>query len=105
MSSLRRVYIRRSLIRPILLCGAERELVIMNMTLACALIFGVGIHKYTCISAAILLSLGHVILLRLAKIDPLMSKIYLRQLHYQDFYPAKSSHLAHSTQISPSIKL
>ena len=44
METPRRTPIHASLTRPLLLGGAERELVLANGTLIAALLFGVGVH-------------------------------------------------------------
>ena len=78
VAPLRRIPLHRSLVRPILLGGAERELVIMNMTFVFALIFGVGLTKLTIIAALILGVGGQFVLLMMGKYDPLLSRVYLR---------------------------
>lgn len=88
--------IRLSLVRPILLAGADRTLVLINMTCIVMLIFGVGLHWLTIILALFFAVIGHSILVRVAKYDPYFSKIYLRHIRYHDFYPAKSSVLSKS---------
>ena len=55
MDSPRRAPIHLSLTRPLLLAGAERDLVLVNGTLIAALIFGVGVH-WTSLTMAILLA-------------------------------------------------
>lgn len=95
--------IHRSLIRPILLGGAERELVIINMTFIVALILGVGLTKLTIISALFLLTVGQYVLAILGKSDPLMSRVYRRHIHYQAFYLARGSRLARPPIIHPSV--
>lgn len=102
---LKAIPIHRSLIRPIMLGGAERELVIINMTFVAALILGVGLTKLTIISAIFLLTVGQYILITLGKNDPLMSRIYSRHIHYKEFYLARGSRLAGSNIIHPSINI
>jgi type IV secretory pathway TrbD component len=104
MKDVRQLVIRRSLIRPILLGGGERELVIVNITFACALVFGVGMNKFTLISAIFLMTIGQIILNKLANADPMLSKVYQRHIHYQEYYLAKASRLARTPIIKPSIK-
>jgi type IV secretory pathway TrbD component len=83
-----------ALIRPILLGGADRTLVLLNMTCIVMLIFGVGLHVLTICLALCFAIMGHSILLRVAKYDPEFSRIYLRHIKYNDFYPALSSALS-----------
>ena len=60
--SLRTVPLHSSLTRPILLGGAERDLVIIEVSLIAALLFGVG-FRFASLSLALLLgTVGHRIL-------------------------------------------
>lgn len=86
--------IHPSLIRPILLAGADRTLVLINITCIMMLIFGAGIHWLTLIAALFFALIGHGILIRIAKYDPSFSKIYLRHIKYHDFYPCLGSSLS-----------
>lgn len=83
--------IHQSLVRPLLLAGAERPLAITNWIIAAALVLGVG-QWFTVIVGVALATVGHWILVELAKIDPQLSEIYRRHLrHRQDCYPARAS--------------
>jgi type IV secretory pathway TrbD component len=104
VAPLRKVPIHRSLIRPILLGGAERELVIINMTFVIALIFGVGLTKLTIISALLMAIVGQFVLVQMGKRDPMMSRVYLRHIKYNDFYPAHGSRLSRTPIIHSLIK-
>jgi type IV secretion system protein TrbD len=86
--------IHRSLIRPILLAGAERTLVLINLTCIVMLIFGVGLHWLTAVLALFFALIGHAVLMRLSHYDPNFSRVYLRHIRYQDFYPAQGSVLS-----------
>lgn len=89
MSGLRRTPVSRALHRPNLVLGGEREPVLITAIL-CA---GVGASALNLVSIAIAVSVWIVaaFLLRLmAKADPYMSKVYLRQLHYAPYLPARS---------------
>jgi len=77
-----------SLTRPILLGGAERELVIIEGTTIVALSLGVGFHLLTLLLAAILATVGHSLLTVAAKADPQMLRVYTRHVRYQSFYLA-----------------
>jgi type IV secretion system protein TrbD len=86
---LRRTPIYRALHRPNLFLGGERELVLMTAIL-CA---GVGVSSLTFIgtAAAVLVWSLCIGLFRLmAKSDPQLSRVYLRQLHHQPYYPARA---------------
>lgn len=86
--------IHPSLVRPILLAGADRTLVLLNITCIVMLLFGVGLHLGTIAAALFFAFAGHGTLLRLAKFDPDFSRVYLRHIRYKGFYPALSSSLA-----------
>lgn len=90
-NALRRLPIRRSLIRPFLLAGGERAFVMTNVTLIAALLLGVGINSFTLIVAGLLATVGQWGLVQAAKADAQMSQVYLRHIHYRDFYSAESS--------------
>src|SRR5437867_7865288 len=78
MDSMRRAPIHLSLTRPLLLAGAERELVLVNGTIITALVFGVGFHWASLTMAILLATVGHWALTRAAKPDPPRSRIYVR---------------------------
>jgi type IV secretion system protein TrbD len=83
--------IHQSLVRPVLLAGAERPLAIGNWIAAAALILGGG-RWYTAAVGALLATLGHWALVQAAKIDPHLSQVYIRHFRYrQDCYPARAS--------------
>ena len=79
--------IHQSLTQPILLAGAERPLAIANWITAAALILGGGLHWYTIAAGAFLLTVGHWALVQAAKFDPQLSRVYVRHINYQDYYP------------------
>jgi type IV secretion system protein VirB3 len=86
---LRRTPIYRALHRPNLFLGGERELVLITAIL-CA---GVGVSSLTVFGAAASLLVWTLCigLFRLmAKSDPQLSRIYLRQLHHRPYYPARA---------------
>jgi len=103
MDALRRTPIHLSLTRPLLLAGAERELVLLNGTTIAALIFGVGLHWASITVAILLASVGHWGLTRAAKHDPQMSRIYVRHIRYQEYYPAGACVHAAPGYVLPSM--
>ena len=103
MDAPRRTTIHLSLTRPLLLAGAERELVIANGTTIAALIFGVGFHWASITIAAVLATLGHWGLVRAATHDPQMSRVYVRHIGYQDYYPARADVHARPAGVRPSM--
>ena len=89
MSALRRTSIHRALHRPNLILGGEREPVLFTAIL-CG---GVAISALNIVAALVgigvwLIAIGFLRLM--AKADPYMSKIYLRQLRYPAYLPARS---------------
>jgi type IV secretory pathway TrbD component len=103
MDDSRRTPIHSSLTRPLLLAGAERELVLMNGTAIAALIFGVGFHWASVTVAIAFATLGHWALTRVAKLDPQMSRIYIRHVRYQEHYSARASAKASPAYVFPSV--
>jgi type IV secretion system protein TrbD len=95
--------IHQSLTRPILLAGAERPLALANWITAAALILGAGLHWYTLAMGALLLTLGHWALVQAAKFDSQLSRVYVRHIRYQDYYPARASIDALPPHIRPSV--
>lgn len=90
MSALRRTYMPRALSRPRLVLGGERELVLMSGLLTVGIAF-VAVNWVAGAYAAIMFPLALFWLRRLAKTDPMMSKVYLRHLKYQTYYPARAT--------------
>jgi type IV secretory pathway TrbD component len=95
--------IHQSLTRPVLLAGAERPLAIANWITAAALILGSGLHCYTILIGVLLVTIGHWGLVQAAKFDPQLSRVYVRHIWYQDYYPARGSIFAPSAPIRPSV--
>jgi type IV secretory pathway TrbD component len=87
--SLRRTPFHRVLHRPHLLLGGERELVMMTAFVAGALAFA-ALNVVSAVVAAVLWFGCLGALRRMAKADPQMSKVYVRQLRYRRYYPARS---------------
>ena len=90
MNEPRRLGIHRSLNRPHLLLGAERSLVLMSGLVTALVVFsgsislvsiGVGVTFWTCSFWA---------LVRMAKADPQMSRVYQRHIRYRAYYSARS---------------
>jgi type IV secretory pathway TrbD component len=96
--------IHQSLVRAVLLAGAERPLAIGNWIAAVALILGGG-RWYTAVLGALLASAGHWVLVQAAKIDPHLSRVYIRHFRYeQDCYPARASIWApEASRVRPTV--
>ena len=78
-----------SLVRPILLAGAEREMVLVEVFLAAAFFAALGPHLLTLGVLGALALVVHPLLLRAAKYDSDLAKIYLRHIRYRRFYCAR----------------
>lgn len=76
--------------RPNLLFGGERELMLFSGLISVTLIF-LAMQPLTIAIGAILWLFLSTALRMMAKADPEMSKIYLKQLHHQKLYPAHST--------------
>jgi type IV secretion system protein VirB3 len=80
----------QSVIRPILFLGGDRELTMIAGLLCAAAIFSV--QTWVSVAVGILVWLiGLYFLQKMAKADPLLSRVYLRHIAYKAFYPARSS--------------
>lgn len=90
----RRIPIHRSLSRPILMAGGERELVMVNGVIVAALIFGAGFTIPALAVAALFGVVGHLALVKMAQLDPQLRAVYSRHIHYQDYYPSQASEQA-----------
>jgi type IV secretory pathway TrbD component len=82
--------IHASLIRPVLLAGAEPAVVIVATCVVFALLFVVGVHVATIGLAAFWLLVVHGLMVRVAKIEPLMTALYVRSLTGHDYYTAQA---------------
>jgi len=91
--------IRRSLLRPLLVLGGERELVMASGMIAAILIFSVSNLVAGIIGVSFWL-ISVAIFGRMAKHDPQLSKVYIRHVNKKIFYPAR----AHFTAADPEIK-
>ena len=87
--SLRRTPFFRVLHRPKLFLGGEREPTLMMAIVAAGL--AVSGQNLVTLTVAAVLWFGCIGIFRqIAKADPQMSRVYLRQLKYRGYYPARS---------------
>jgi type IV secretion system protein TrbD len=87
---LRLIPIHDAFIRPMLMIGAERDLVVITTVLLAMLTFACASWRITiCGFACWVVAIA--ILQRLANVDPQFSKVYLRHLSYRSKYPATSN--------------
>lgn len=84
------VVIHPSLMRPMLVMGGERHLVLMTGILAGIFIF--SLHQLWAAGVGVLLwTVGLWALQALAKLDAQFSSVYLRHLRLRRFYPSHAS--------------
>lgn len=89
MDQPRRIPIHRSLNRPNLILGGERELVLMTMLFAAMIAFTASTMVQVGIGVVFWLAV-HTMLVEMAKNDPMMSKVYIRHVRYKGYYPAQT---------------
>ena len=89
-NQLKSVKVHSALNKPNLLLGGERELMLMVGLFSSVMIF-IALTWQTFIIGVLLWTILSMLLRMMAKADPMMSKIYLRQLKYRDFYAAHST--------------
>jgi type IV secretory pathway TrbD component len=89
MDEPRRIPIHRSLNRPQMMLGGERELVLFSGLLA-ALIVLSGMNLFSFIGGAAFWTLAMAVLIRMGRADPQLSKVYQRHVRYKAHYPAKT---------------
>lgn len=87
--SLRRLPFHRVLHRPALFLGGERELALMTLIIAGGLAVS-GMNLVSCAVGGIVWFCSIPAFRWMAKSDPQMSKVYIRQLKYRGYYPARS---------------
>lgn len=88
--SLRTIPIRRAGIRLSLFMGGDRELVMFSGLLATILIFAA--QDWRALIAGVVIWFAALWMLRLmAKADPNMRAVYLRQRTYQSYYAPRST--------------
>jgi type IV secretion system protein TrbD len=87
--SLRHHSFHRVLYRPNLFLGAEREPAMLTLLIAGGLAVS-GMNMVSFLVGAALWFTAIPLLRWMAKSDPHISKIYLRQMRYRGYYPARS---------------
>ena len=98
-----RATIHQSLTRPLFIAGAERAPALANWITAAGILFGGGLHWYTIVASAAMVTLGHWALMQAAKFDPELSRVYLRHVRYQRLYPARASVTARPARVYASV--
>lgn len=87
---MRSVPIHQSLLRDDLVLGGERDPVLYAAVLA-VIIFVNGMSLPGTLLALAVWMACLTTLRRMAKADPMMSKVWMRHIRQQDYYPAHSS--------------
>lgn len=95
--------IHPSLVRAVLWGGVEPPIVVLEVTLALALVFVAGLHVVTVTLAVLLLTVVHGLFAWVAAGDPLASQLYLRSLTGRDFYAAQPAVHARPRAARPSL--
>lgn len=90
MQEPRRTAIHRSLNRPHLLLGAERSLVLLTGVITAVLLFSGNISAISIVLAIVFWTGTFWALVRMAKADPQMSRVYQRHIRYRSYYSARS---------------
>lgn len=86
---MRQIPIHQSLLRPNLLAGCERELILLLSILCACLVFGVGGKIGIGIGAGTWVA-GKFALTALAKKDAQFRAIFTRAIHGQGYYPSSA---------------
>lgn len=82
--------LHRSLTRPMLMLGGEREFVLMLVVLAGIFIFSLA-QLWAAIAGVAIWLVGMFFLVRAGRYDPQLSKTWIRSLRYRRFYPADAT--------------
>lgn len=90
MQARRSISVHQSLHRHSRILGAERELVMLS-ALAALLVGLGGLTLLSGFVAFVFWVLALMALRRMAKVDPMMSKVWMRHIKQQEYYSAKSS--------------
>jgi len=88
--SLQRVEIYAALNKPNLIFGCDRELILMTGVISFALVFS-GMTLLSAVIGFFILMFNGFFLRLMAKSDPLMRFIFMRQIKYKKFYLARST--------------
>jgi len=95
--------VHASLYRPVLFAGAEPAVVIVELSTAFALVFGIGLHVATVVLAILYVTVVHGVMVWVAKQDVNMTSLYVRSLSGRDFYAAHASIHAAAPVVRPSL--
>ena len=90
MEELQKIDIYSALNKPNLIFGADRELMLITGLISFALIF-TGATLITSVIGIALFFVCGLLLRLMAKSDPLLRQIFLRQIKYKKFYYSQST--------------
>lgn len=96
--NLRTIPIRRVANRPNLFLGGDRELVLFSGLLSAILVFIAQTWLALCVGVALWFS-SLWVFRRMAKSDPLLRLVYLRQRRYKPYYPARATPFRVNTRL------
>jgi type IV secretion system protein VirB3 len=102
---LRRIPIHRSLTRPQLLAGCDRELLIFSGLLCGLLIFPAGLFRGDLLNVALgifFMCAAITGLAKMAKTDPSMKQVYMRSLKYTSRYSGRPRYV--SGKMAPPVR-
>ena len=88
--------IHTSLNKPDLLLGCERKLLVLSGLLTALIV--ISFNPITAVIGMLFWLIAIASLRKMAKADPLMSKIYLRHIKYQSYYPPHATPFAQSAR-------
>lgn len=101
----RRIPVHASLLRPVLLGGADRECALANGIVCLALLFGIGVSRYTIGIVILLLTIGHGVLVRITKSDPAFRQVYLRHVRLRSYYAAAGEVSVRAATVHPAVSV
>jgi type IV secretory pathway TrbD component len=99
----RTVPVHGSLVRPILLAGADRELTLVNAIVCFALLFGIGASRWTVGIVLVIATVGQWALGRVTRYDPDFRRVYARHVQLQAYYPGAPSLHAGRAVVHPAL--
>lgn len=90
--------INKALLRPILIAGVEKRLVLLNSLLCFPLVAATRFHFPSCLLGVVLFAVFHTLLTQVSKHDPYLGQLIQRASHYlmNPVFYAKS----HPSQLS-----
>jgi type IV secretory pathway TrbD component len=86
----REIPIHQSLVKPLLLAGGDRELVLMNIVGQAGALFMQGLSVFSISLFLVGGSVIHIALVVMGKKDPLMREAWMAFRAFRVFYPARS---------------